>query len=223
MSQMPPALLNLGQGMPGGREIELKFLVSEAVFEAAQKWEVFGDAPPQPAQKLHSVYYDTDDGVLHRHKMVLRMRHQPGCYVMAFKWQDPACVNPFERGEVEVEMAEPKLDPSLLGEEIATIIAKLTEGRELHPVYATEITRLTRWVLWGASAIEVAFDAGFIVAGKWREPVREIELELKSGEPEALFQLGNALCSTFEVQPGLQSKSERAAALHRARNAVAPA
>ena len=63
------------------------------------------------------------------------------------------------------------------------------------------------------SEIEVAFDTGFIVAGDQRSPVREIELELKSGDPGDLYRLGLSLAETFPVRLAILSKSERGVAL----------
>ena len=38
--------------------------------------------------------------------------------------------------------------------------------------------------------VEVAFDDGVIESGEHREPVSEVELELKSGDLRALYDLG---------------------------------
>lgn len=61
--------------------------------------------------------------------------------------------------------------------------------------------------------IEVALDEGFLFAGKRREPTDEIELELKSGEPVALFDFGLALVDAVPLRPSTLSKAERAAEL----------
>jgi inorganic triphosphatase YgiF len=209
-----PAGTALPRIKPGGREIELKFLASAPVFKAVQDWEAFGRFARRPAtQRLHSVYFDTEDGALRRNHAVLRVRAQRRGYVLAFKWDNPRLGNPFERGEVEVATSSAELNPDLLGADIARTIADLTEGRALLAVYSTDIRRGTRRVRVGESEIEVAFDHGFILAGEAREAVREIELELKSGEPETLYQLGLALSGSFEVQLGILTKSQRAALL----------
>src|ERR1700688_367825 len=71
-----------------GREVELKFLLAEADFIAAQHWAVLQTgAPPPQAKRLKSVYFDTQEGDLAGHGVVLRMRAQGRRHVMTCKWQ----------------------------------------------------------------------------------------------------------------------------------------
>ena len=74
---------------------------------------------------------------------------------------------------------------------------------ELVPVFATEVRRTAYLVRHGASEIEVAFDQGVISAGEHRERISEVEMELKSGEPAALYELGiafvEALSSAYRL------------------------
>jgi triphosphatase len=198
----------------GGREIELKFLVTEAVFKAARQCGLFGDDLPRPAaQRLRSVYFDTEDGSLRRNNVALRVRTQRRGYIMALKWTNGAPGAPFERGEIEVKIPSPEPDPSLLGAEIAETIANMTNGDALLPVFETDIKRAVRRVRDETSEIEVAFDSGSVIAGARKQPVWEIELELKSGDPEALYQLGMAMASTLDVRLGVLTKAERGALL----------
>lgn len=210
----PPAAPALPQIEPGGREIELKFLATDPVFKAAQQWERLDSAPPPPAaRRLRSVYFDTEDGSLERSKVALRVRTQRRRHVLAVKWDNAGLGSPFERGEIEVKVPSAELNINLLGPEIAAAIAHLTGGSELHPVFETDIKRATRLVRNGTSEIEVAFDSGFIIAGAQKQPVREIELELKSGDAEALYQLGQSLSDAFEVRLGVLTKAQRGALL----------
>jgi triphosphatase len=199
----------------GGTEIELKFLATEAVFKAARQCGLFGGDSPRPAaQRLRSVYFDTEDGSLRRNNMALRMRTQRRGYILALKWNNSELGAPFERGEIEVKAPSPELDPGLLGAGIAETIANLTNGDALLPVYETDIRRTIRRVRGETSEIEVAFDRGFIIAGEQKQPVWEIELELKSGDPEALYQLGLAFAGTLDIRLGVLTKAERGALLH---------
>ena len=59
----------------------------------------------------------------------------------------------------------------------------------------------------------MAFDTGFIVAGGLWSPMREIELELKSGELIDLYWFGLSLAEAFPVRLSILSKSERGIAL----------
>ena len=68
-------------------------------------------------------------------------------------------------------------------------------------------------VTFRSAEIEVAFDDGFLFAGDRREPTREIEFELKSGEPAALFELGLAVLDALPLRLGVLSKARRGALL----------
>ena len=59
------------------------------------------------------------------------------------------------------------------------------------------------------SEIEVAFDEGAVIASERRLPIREIELELKSGEELELYQLAIQLVETLPLKLYLTSKAER--------------
>jgi inorganic triphosphatase YgiF len=208
------ATLPAAQAKQSGREIELKFLVAESGFKASQQAALLGGTGQRLASKrLRTVYFDTEQGDLHGRKIALRMRAQRRGYVMALKWRDGAAMNMFERGEIEIFSAQDAPDPSLLGPAIAASLAAVTQGRALLPVYATDIRRVTRLVETETSAIEVAFDSGSIIAGEAKLPVREIELELKSGDPAGLYRLGISLAETYPVRLGILSKAERGALL----------
>ena len=69
----------------------------------------------------------------------------------------------------------------------------------------------TAWLLRGkgGAQIEVALDVGAVVAGERSQPICEIELELKSGQPDALFALALEWAAAFDCLPFDISKAER--------------
>src|SRR5581483_6403310 len=83
----------------------------------------------------------------------------------------------------------------------------------LAPMFVTELRR-TAWPLrFDGSLIELALDRGEIRAGTSRQPVSEIELELKEGRPEHVFELALALHESLPVTLGLETKAARGYAL----------
>ncbi len=194
---------------PAGRELELKFLVSAPDFKATQQWPMLLRTGARRATRLRSRYFDTPQGDLHRARMSLRLRALRRGHVLTLKYDGAFQGGLFERGEVEVFSAEETPDPRLLGPECAAAIEEAIKGRALVSVYETDIRRITHKIDTETSEIEVALDAGFIIAGERRMPIREIELELKAGDPADLYRLGMALPETFPVRLGVQSKSER--------------
>jgi inorganic triphosphatase YgiF len=63
------------------------------------------------------------------------------------------------------------------------------------------------------SEVEVALDRGEVVAGNKSTPIFELELELKAGQPCALFELAAQIATTIAVLPCTMSKAERGFAL----------
>ena len=196
------------------REEELKFVLAPAAFAAAQQWERL-DAPVRRprARRLVTVYFDTAAGDLARHKASLRVRTVNRRHVITFKWTGSFAGGWFERGEVEALSPTPELEIELLPPEIAQAITRLTAGRRLEAVYSSDIKRVVRTIHEEAATIEVAFDVGVISAGEKTCPVREIEMERKSGGAAALYRLGLAFVAAFPARLESRSKAERGAVL----------
>ncbi len=77
------------------------------------------------------------------------------------------------------------------------------------PVFSTKIRRHQQTVGIGDAEIEVAFDEGTLIAGERTEAVCEVELELKSGEVGALYELALSLLEPGPLRLGSESKAER--------------
>ena len=196
-----------------GTEQELKFIAGPKVFRAALALPLLGEGADAPTwARLTSTYFDTDDGDLMRRGLALRLRRKNGGYVLGLKGAAPAD-GLFRRDEIETPSPSPEPDPALFGAAIAYEIKAIAGEKPLKPKFGSDIRRATRMVTFDGAAVEVAFDRGFLFAGERREPMREIELELKSGEPAALFRLGLSLVDALPLRLGVSSKAERAAAL----------
>ena len=195
---------------PDGHEIELKFFTTESGFKSSQQWQALADETPRRnAQRLHTRYFDTENADLDRHNMALRMRKQGRSHIITLKWNGSFSGGPFERGEIEAAASGPEPDLALLGAEYADLLAEIIHEQKLIAVYETDIRRITRRISSESSEIEVAFDAGFILASEQKIPVREIELELKSGDPADLYRIGMELAETYPVRLGMLAKSAR--------------
>jgi triphosphatase len=205
---------------PDSHEIELKFLTTESGFKSSQEWPALSaNAGPPTTQRLVTRYFDTENADLERHKLVLRVRKQGRRHLLTLKFHGDFAGGAFERGEIEVACPGPDPDPALLGTEYAEMLAGIIQDQALVPVFETDIRRLTRRITSAAGDIEIAFDAGFIRAADEKTPIREVELELKSGDPAELYRLGMALAQAYPMRLGMQAKAERGAQL---RNGVQP-
>jgi inorganic triphosphatase YgiF len=63
--------------------------------------------------------------------------------------------------------------------------------RKLKPIFKTSVHRITLPVRTKQSEIELAIDLGSIIAGRRSNPIKELELELKSGRLTDLFRVAN--------------------------------
>lgn len=161
---------------------------------------------PQTSQSLRSVYFDTPDGVLRAAGCGLRVRSTPDGFVQTLKRQ--TAPGQTARDEWEAAVASEAVDRAALK---ATPAHKRLKGRraDLSPRFATTVVRRLRMVEWEGARIEVAFDAGELSAGDKREPIYELELELKAGESAALFSLARRLARDLAIVPVFESKAER--------------
>jgi triphosphatase len=185
------------------REIELKFRLTEAACEALRQ-ELFPDVQPE---SLVSIYYDTPRRELRQAQATIRLRrHGDGSWVQTVKAGG--------RGAVErYEDERPVPDQDIAAEHLAGGPLERVDVGALAPVFSTHVHRRTAVVRSGEAEIELALDEGEVHAGAAREPIRELELELKSGPVSELF----AEAERRGARPGLilslTSKAERGYAL----------
>lgn len=192
--------------MAGGREIELKFLASPAGLEAALGLSEFAPLNEATAKEQVSTYFDTPDCALQKAGFILRLRDVGGAFIQTVKQEGLT----LERGEWEEVLASPRIDLNLaaqtpLGETLADEALRDRIG----PIFTTRFTRRKAEVRFARAVIEVAIDAGEIIAGQARAPLLEIELELKSGRRSGLFALARKLAAHAPVSLSLISKGER--------------
>jgi inorganic triphosphatase YgiF len=186
------------------QEIELKFRLGPGA--AARLAAHPALAGEDSVQTLRSVYFDTPDQVLRRAGWGLRVRATGRGFVQTLKGQTGGDV--LNRAEWETPVASEALDWKALK---ATPAAALLKGRrrDLAPCFASTVRRRTRLVAYDGAVIEAAYDEGELSAGDRVEPLRELELELKDGPPQALFALARRLSADIALVPLFESKAER--------------
>jgi inorganic triphosphatase YgiF len=197
-------------------EIELKFALAARFAGAVMQHPAVEQAAAGPPRKerLSSVYYDTPKLELHAAGVALRLRRTPAGWVQTLKWAGSALGSLHQRAEVESPVAEQQLDFAALERtEIAGLFAPARVRKRLKPRFVTDFERIRRTLRIGESRIELSFDRGELVAGKSREPISELELELIDGATAALFDLAAALQQTLPLRPLSRSKAERGYAL----------
>jgi triphosphatase len=154
---------------------------------------------------LRSVYFDTAACDLARSGLCLRVRNTGQGFIQTVKQRDGA--GGFIRGEWEVKVPDESIDIDALAK---TPAGNVLEGKlhVLKPIFSTTVDRLARSCGIQGSLIEVSFDSGEILADGRREPIHELELELKEGDVAALSALGRTLVADMSIGLSFESKSD---------------
>jgi inorganic triphosphatase YgiF len=172
-------------------------------------------------QQLHNVYYDTPEQILRQQRVALRIRRigseakPQWLQTLKMSSSDSADLALSQRGEWETPVPSAALDVTTLkATPWSGIDPDGTVFQALAPCFVTRFER-TSWLVRrrNGSVVEVALDIGQIVAGDKHTPICELELELKAGEPAALFDLAQQIAHSIAVLPLTISKSERGYAL----------
>ena len=198
-------------------EIELKLRVPPKRLREVLALPLLQSARGSVTRKLAATYFDTPALELQRRCIALRVRREGRRWVQAVKGGGSVTSGVHQRLEIESVLQDRHPDLSVLPRHPVTKILRSRKVAEsLVPVLRTEITRTLR-VLEPVPGvlIEAAIDRGVIRSGRRRDPVCEIELELKSGPVSALFELAQQLAQTMPLAPEHRSKAERGYQLFR--------
>ncbi|WP_210397324.1 inorganic triphosphatase [Motiliproteus sediminis] len=161
-------------------------------------------------QALYNRYFDTPDQDLNHHAIALRIRRQGQTYIQTLKTRGSSQGGLHQRQEWEWPLPSDQLDLKLLPAEAfpATINTAL-----LAAAFTTDFQR-TSWILNYAAAgkqalIELVLDDGWVSNGSQRDPIYEVELELKQGDAGTLISFARALAATLPLRICRISKAER--------------
>ncbi len=201
---------------PRGMEVELKLAAEPAVLNALVKAPIIADnnaGKAAAARRLHSVYYDTPDLMLHRRGVGLRVRKVGRRFIQTVKTEAQNGV--LHRGEWEVPVPSLNPVPEAMTDPEPQLLLSEVADQPLVPVFATRVKRIKKTVRepGGDAVVELAFDEGNVETLTQRQPVSELELELIEGPPAALFRLAQHLSADFPLRPEWRSKSARGYAL----------
>lgn len=194
--------MSLTDAQTSSPEVELKLAIGSSSARDAAGREV-GRAP---ARSVETIYFDTPRRRLQSAGYNLRLRRDGERWSQSIK-----ASSGFSRFEQETPLRAALPDFSLLeGTPLASLIGQ--DGAP-SPVFVTRVTRRSCKRDVDASRIEMSFDEGEVIAHEKSWPILELELELKAGEPRALFDTGARLAEGEDFTPDFMSKAERGFAL----------
>jgi triphosphatase len=197
------------------QEIEIK-LSLEPEF-ARRLWDVLArHQHGKPAsRRLFSAYYDTPDRRLQSGGVVLRLRREGNRWIQAVKSAGIAAGGLHQRAEHETEVpAQLPSFPAMIDAGFGKLVADKQTREALQVAFTTEVTRSSTLIRPRAGTIiEVSLDRGAIAAGERRDAICEVELELKAGETDALFDLALEIARGLPARLDNHSKAQRGYAL----------
>ncbi|WP_027706025.1 CYTH domain-containing protein [Zymobacter palmae] len=208
--------------MPSPIELELKLALDA---DAVAILPTLSPLSKSAVERLdmRNQYFDTPSRDLEAARMALRIRRFGDTIVQTVKTAGQGSGGLHRRGEWEWTLDSDQLDTHALVRlaqqeaqhypELACL-ASLEVVEQLAPVYTTDFVRQAwQLTLDDGSHIEAALDQGMIHSGHHTLPIRELELELKHGDTEALWSLARTLSQHIALRPANASKAQRAVAL----------
>ncbi|WP_119287959.1 CYTH and CHAD domain-containing protein [Azohydromonas sediminis] len=189
-------------------EVELKLQVPPAQRDAVRRAVATASAR---TTRLQARYFDTPDRRLAAAGIALRLRREDSHWVQTLKARgDGVMARPEHNAVLPRTRGEPVLDVARHDGTPAGDALRATgvDATALQPLFATDVRRTHRRVRHGGAVVELAYDDGVLVAGERREPVAELELELVSGAPAALFALAARWIERHGLWLDVRTKAE---------------
>ncbi|MDH1629938.1 inorganic triphosphatase [Pseudomonas mosselii] len=197
------------------KETELKLRASRETLAALREHPLLKKRNKSGWQtrELLNQYFDTPERDLSAARVALRLRRDGEVIIQTLKCRGQSVAGLSERNEHEwhldkVKLDLKKLDATCWPEQLAEL-----DKKTIKPLFTTDFTREYAEIAWGRGkakvVIEAALDQGFVIAGKRKEEICELELELREGTPEALLELAAELAASLPLMPCDISKAER--------------
>ena len=184
-----------------GMELEFKYQGSKEALSAMEA--AFGGGFATIV--METTYYDTPERALSARRWTLRHRSENGVSVCTLKTPgEKGARKELECGERDIRQAIPVL--CKLGE---PELGDLTAGGVI-PVCGAAFTRRARLLPTADGTAELALDQGVLLGGGREAPLCEVEIELKSGSPEAALALARQIAARFHLKEEKKSKFRRA-------------
>lgn len=180
-----------------------------------------GHARPERL-RMTNIYYDTPDFMLRKSKVAIRLRRIDNRWVQTLKAPGKRQGGMSSRKEWEMPVAGEALELDLFEDTDAwPIIDALREhglDEKLGPLFRVDFQRMA-WMLrpfprtQPMFRAEVVLDRGDIIVAGHRQPVSEIEIELKHGRIKELTRVADMLKRDIGLDEEPASKARRGYAL----------
>jgi len=204
-------------------EVELKLLIDArhaAALRQLPLLQQYAAAPPRTLQ-MHDIYFDTPGLDIRNSHAGLRVRQAGGAWIQTLKAGGSVASGLHSRFEWECAVPGPQPDLAALLKRVDThsAWARLLRQPELAASLETAFTTSIARTIWNlrlpqGDLVEFVLDEGSIACQDKTSAVSEIEIELKSGTPEHLFDFALELIGHVPLRLCNSSKAERGYALY---------
>lgn len=189
-------------------EIELKLRLPPHCTSRLRRHPLLNSRTSQ-RRRLLSIYFDTPKFELMQRGIALRLRRINQQWIQTLKAEAQSVGALTSRPEWEIPVAageQPNF--SLLPDTAMNLLAGI-KLKHVAPLFTTEFQRTTWQIETPAGHAEVALDHGKIIAGEKQQALCEVEIELKSGSADCLFEIALQLLHDVPLQIEPRSKAER--------------
>lgn len=202
-------------------EIELKLAIAPGDVDKFRQLPLLQEfsSGAGEVQELFSTYFDTAGLHLKQHRSALRVRKLGELWIQTYKGGGQVEAGLHQRHEWEGEVPGPQIDLARLLPLIDNPAARAALAlpglqEQLQEMFTTSFRR-SIWMLHlpQDTIVELALDQGYVAAGERQQPLCELELELKSGQTEALLAFAQSLRQAVTLTPSNISKAQRGFAL----------
>lgn len=189
-------------------EIELKLALHPRHRARLRRHPLLTAATPEQ-HPLLSIYFDTAKFDLMQRGIALRLRHVNNRWIQTLKAESQSAGALTSRPEWEVTVIDGNHPDFSALPPVALDLLTGIKLKRIAPVFTTDFRRIT-WLIDSEQAqVEVALDSGKINVGDVSGSICEVEIELKSGTPEFLFNVANQLLEHLPLHIEPRSKAER--------------
>jgi len=201
-------------------EIELKYRIdSTEQYESllSDPWIAgYAESEEPETVRMKAAYFDTEDLTLIRHNIAFRIRSEGERTLATLKWRedDDGIGGLYIRSEINIPVSDKTCffapDPSIFKESAeGKDLLDIIDGRPLENIIDMIFTRKRIRIDYGKSILELALDEGVVVAGVKSTQIRELEIEIYSGNKEDLLDIGKQIAAKYGLQPELKTKFAR--------------
>lgn len=197
-------------------EIELKYRIPDP--ETAEK--ILKDAAVEQLRDsdcetldMESLYYDTEDMALTGAGIAFRIRKEGRHYMATLKWDGESRDGMHHREEINVPLGTERPEDCTAEifsqSEMYGRLNGLIGEKRLEPLLKIDFVRKQERIDGGKFLCEMSVDEGEILADGKAEALRELEIELYSGQESEMERFGAGLMEKYSLVPEDASKFKR--------------